>query len=82
MPEDTGQDRSEVPTQRRREKARKEGQVATSVDLSTGLLLLAGTFVLWIGGERFGGLLLRVVRSSLLYTLRTEWGIPQTSALA
>jgi len=82
MPEDTGQDRSEAPTQRRREKARKDGQVATSADLSAGLLLLAGTFALWIGGETFGGLLLRMVRSSLLYTLRTEWGIPQTSALA
>lgn len=82
MPEDTGQSRSEAPTQRRREKARKEGQVATSADLSSGLLLLAGTFVLWIGGEMFGGHLLRMVRSSLLHTLRTEWGIPQSSALA
>jgi flagellar biosynthetic protein FlhB len=82
MPEDTGQSRSEAPTQRRREKARKEGQVATSADLSSGLLLLAGTFTLWIGGEMFGGNLLRMVRSSLLYALRTEWGIPQSSALA
>jgi len=82
MPEDTGQNRSEAPTQRRREKARKEGQVATSADLSTGLLLLAGTFALWIGGEAFGELLLRMVRSSLLYTPRTEWGVPQTSVLA
>jgi len=82
MPEDTGQNRSEAPTQRRREKAREEGQVAISADLSAGLLLLAGTFVLWLGGETFGGHILRAVRSGLLYTLRPEWGIPQTSAIA
>lgn len=39
--EDLGQTKSEEPTQRRREEAREQGQVAFSTDLTTGLLLLA-----------------------------------------
>jgi len=49
MAEDTGQPRTEAPTPRRREEARRQGQVAVSTDLNAGLLLLAGVLLLWWG---------------------------------
>jgi len=48
--EHTGQERTEQPTQRRREEARKKGQVARSRELNTLLtLLFASTAILMLG---------------------------------
>lgn len=60
-----GQDRTEAPTQRRREEARRRGDVALSTDLSGGLLLLAGLLVLWLAGAAIAQSLLANVRHGL-----------------
>ena len=47
MPEDSGGgEKTEEPTPRKRQKAREEGQVASSTELSTAALLLAGFGIL------------------------------------
>lgn len=47
-----GQERSEAPTPRRRQKAREEGRVARSHELSAAFVLLAGAFALaGLGGS-------------------------------
>jgi flagellar biosynthetic protein FlhB len=50
MAEDTGLERTEPASARRREQAREEGQVARSRELSTLALLLAGGGGLWFMG--------------------------------
>jgi flagellar biosynthesis protein FlhB len=50
MAEDTGLERTEPASERRREQAREEGQVARSRELSTLALLLAGGGGLWFMG--------------------------------
>jgi len=50
MAEDTGLERTEPASVRRREQAREEGQVARSRELSTLALLLAGGGGLWFMG--------------------------------
>jgi len=55
MPEDAeGQIKSEQPTQRRRDKSREQGRVAHSTELNSGVVLLAGIFAIWLGGEWLG----------------------------
>lgn len=50
MAEDTGQERTEQPTPRRIQQAREKGQVPTSRELNTMLMmLLAGGSVMFIG---------------------------------
>lgn len=66
--------RTEPPTQRRREEARAQGQVAVSSELTSGLLLLTGVLVLWLGGERFAGGLLELVQEGLRNLQTTDLG--------
>lgn len=57
MADDQGLDRSELPTQRRRDEARAMGQFAYSHELINGLLLLGGSIGLsWIGATLAQGL--------------------------
>jgi len=50
MAEDTGQERTEEPTPRKMQQAREKGQVPTSRELNTMLMMLmAGTSILFIG---------------------------------
>ncbi len=48
MPEDTGQERTEQATQRRREETRRRGQVAKSTEVNSAVMLLAGFTVLLV----------------------------------
>lgn len=61
MAEDTGFERTEPASARRREQAREEGQVARSRELSTLMLLLAAGGGLWVMGagltDRLSGLM-------------------------
>jgi len=50
---DKSQEKTEEPTPRRLEKAREDGQIPRSKELSTSLILIAGALSLWI----FGGVL-------------------------
>ena len=44
------QERTEAPTQFRRDEARRDGRVASSNDLNTGVMLLVGAAALWLSG--------------------------------
>src|SRR5262245_7632676 len=63
--EDVGQERTEAPTPRRREEARRQGQIAVSADLNTGVMLLAAAIVLAVAARAIGGGLLDGVRFDL-----------------
>jgi flagellar biosynthetic protein FlhB len=63
--EDLGQERTEPPSPRRREEARKQGQIAVSADLNAGLMLLTAAVVLAVGARAIGGGLLDGVRFDL-----------------
>src|SRR4051794_29335332 len=56
MAEDLG-DKTEAPTQRRREEAREQGNVARSPDLTAAALLLGGLVLLnWYGANLFAAM--------------------------
>lgn len=62
MAETTGQERTEAPTPRRREEARKKGQVPRSPELTSAIGLLVAAPVLALGGgswigQQLGGFL-------------------------
>lgn len=60
MAEDTD-DKTEAPTAHRLEKAREEGQIPRSKELTSLLILIVGVSIVWVGGEslarRLAGLL-------------------------
>jgi flagellar biosynthetic protein FlhB len=64
MPDDTGE-RTEAPTPRRRQEARREGQIAKSQDLAAAIVFLAGLVALELLGPAIWGDLLRVMRAGL-----------------
>lgn len=64
MAEDSDLEKTELPTPRRLEKAREEGQVANSRELSTFIVLLAGGAGLWLMGSMLSGQMIQMVRSS------------------
>jgi flagellar biosynthetic protein FlhB len=74
MAEDFDDSKTEAPTQRRREEARQQGQVAVSNELTAGILLLTGVLVLWMSGPRMAGGLLQAVQQGLLMLRRTDLG--------
>jgi flagellar biosynthetic protein FlhB len=53
MADDSGQEKTEKATGRRRQKAREEGQVAKSQEIASVLVLLVGISVLYIFGYLF-----------------------------
>jgi len=63
--EDLGQSKTEEPTQRRREEAREQGQVAFSSDLTTGILLLSALAALAVLVPTLAGGLVHVLRDGL-----------------
>lgn len=67
---DSDLEKTEQPTSRRLEKAREEGQVARSRELTTYVGLMAGGAGLWLMGSTLAQQLIKLVRDSL--TLDTE----------
>lgn len=61
---DSGQDRSEEPTEKRLREAREKGQIARSRELNTLAVVLAGSIVLLNGGKDLGLGLLAIMRSN------------------
>ncbi len=54
--QDSSQEKTEEPTPKRLEKAREDGQIPRSKELSTSLILIAGALSLWIfSGVLFNG---------------------------
>ncbi len=62
--EDLSQEKTEEPTAKRLEEARKEGQIARSKELSTAVLLIGGVAVLWLWYENLANSLARSMRAS------------------
>ncbi len=77
MAEEQAQDRTEQPTPRRLQKAREDGQVAYSQDLSSGLLLASGTIFFAF----FGYFLLRGLSGGLKTGL-TRIGTEQPDSIS
>ena len=63
--EDSDLEKTESPSQRKLDKAREEGQVARSRELSTFMVLLAGGAGLWLLGSALGQGLLRLLHEGL-----------------
>jgi len=64
MPEQHG-DKSQEPTQHRRQQAREQGQVAKSQDLGSAVLLLVGVLALMMAGGRLTEFLRQYTASQL-----------------
>jgi flagellar biosynthetic protein FlhB len=63
--QDSDLEKTELPSQRKLDKAREEGQVARSRELSTFLGLVAGGAGLWMMGEALGQGMLRLLQNGL-----------------
>ena len=51
--QDSDLEKTESPSQRKLDKAREEGQVARSRELTTFLVMMAGGAGLWVMGSHF-----------------------------
>jgi flagellar biosynthetic protein FlhB len=65
MAEDSDLEKTEQPSQQRLDKAREEGQVARSRELTTFVVLMAGGAGLWLMGSAITQKLLKVLRDGL-----------------
>ncbi len=63
---DSSQEKSEQPTPRKLEKAREEGQIPRSRDLTTTFVLLAGTLGLYAFGSHIGGKLIGLTEKNFI----------------
>lgn len=63
---DSSQEKTEEPSARRLEKAREEGQVPRSRDLTTSAVLLLAVVGLWVFAEFMGGKLLGITRENFI----------------
>ncbi|MCE0491371.1 flagellar type III secretion system protein FlhB [Pantoea sp. Mb-10] len=61
MSEESDEDKTESPSPHRLQKAREDGQIPRSRELTSVLMLLAGLLILWLGGsnmaDRLAGML-------------------------
>ena len=60
--DDSAQEKTEEATPKRQEKAREEGQIPRSRDLTTSAVLIMGTVGLWVFGGKAADTLLNVLR--------------------
>ncbi|GHC33072.1 flagellar biosynthesis protein FlhB [Aidingimonas halophila] len=70
MAEESDQEKTEDPTPRRLEKAREEGQVARSRELTTFMLLLGGVAGFWVMGATLQDQLGLVMEQAFLFERR------------
>ncbi len=82
MAEETGQERSLPATLKRREEARKKGQVARSRELITSLLLLGVAGLLYMGGGAIYGAAQRLLTGGLAIDRGAAMDPQQALALA
>ena len=52
MATDNDQEKTEEPTAKREEDARKKGDIARSKELNTVVVLMVGSVMIWMTGER------------------------------
>jgi len=86
MAEESDLEKTEQPSLQRLDKAREEGQVARSRELTTFVLLLAGGAGLWLMGSAITQKLIRVLHDGLTLDKRltydTEHLLPHLHALS
>jgi len=75
MADESSQNKTEQATPRRLDRARQQGQVASSTELNTGLGLLAATLYLWILGPHLLSDLENAFRLRLLDVQSENWEI-------
>jgi flagellar biosynthetic protein FlhB len=73
MSDDSDLEKTESATPRRLEKAREEGQVVRSRELSTFVMLATGAIGLWSLGPALGGRLDSIMRASLRFERATAF---------
>jgi flagellar biosynthetic protein FlhB len=82
LAEDSGE-KTESPTQRRREQAREDGNLLTSRELATALAGAAGAVWLWsFGSDLFGGARVAMQRGLRLSHAQVEQFLPAEALLA
>ena len=59
---ETGQEKTEPATSRKRERAREEGQVPKSMELNTAVMLIAGVVAFYLYGDLFIGQIAEAIR--------------------
>ena len=65
MAEETGQERTEQPTERRLSEARRKGQVPRSRELNTLMVLLSSAVAIWMLGDFLAGGIMEMVTQAL-----------------
>lgn len=65
MSQDSDEEKTESPTAHRLEKAREEGQIPRSRELTSVLMVLIGLMILWLGGENMARQLSTMVSAGL-----------------
>jgi flagellar biosynthesis protein FlhB len=79
---DSGQNRTEKPTPRRRERARADGDVAYSSDLTAAAGLTAVATLVQAGGENWAGTLGLGIENSMRSIVVSEWTFAHTCVVA
>jgi flagellar biosynthesis protein FlhB len=86
MAEESDLEKTEQPSQQRLDKAREEGQVARSRELTTFVMLMAGGAGLWLLGSTIMQKMVKVLRDGLTLDKRmtydTEHLLPHLHALS
>ncbi|MFC3395183.1 flagellar biosynthesis protein FlhB [Brenneria rubrifaciens] len=67
MAEDSDLEKTESPTPHKEEKAREEGQIPRSRELTSILMMVAGLAILWMGGESMANKLGGMVSEGLSF---------------
>jgi flagellar biosynthetic protein FlhB len=84
--EDSDLEKTEPPSQRRLDKAREEGQVARSRELSTFTVTLAGGAGMWLMGDMLSHSVIRMIREGLTLdralAFRSELLLPRLHELS
>lgn len=65
MSDDSDEEKTESPTAHRLDKARQDGQIPRSRELTSLLMLVVGLMILWMGGESMARQLAAMVRAGL-----------------
>ena len=75
MPEDSLQEKTEQATPKKRQKAREEGQVAKSIEISSVVVLLAGVVLLSFTGPFFGKQIIEMMRVTFTFDTIPQFNI-------
>lgn len=76
--EEDNDNKTEAPTDRRRESAREDGQVVFSPDLTSGFLLFCMALGIWMFGASWFRHFSLTIAGQISAAQPTEWGVAQT----